>query len=381
MNLRGGSREDAETQVRPVRRYGLVSTFPPTQCGLASFAAGLSRELMAMDARVDVVRLTDSLGSRSKVLPSLSEAVVTLNECDVAIVQHDYGLYGGPDGDEIIELVRKIEIPLIVIAHTVLVEPNNNQKRILELVVEASECTVVMSQVAKYRMFRHFNVNPAKIHVIPHGCNAFVSKPFAPSTDPPLLLSWGFFGQGKGFEWSIDAVMNLTNLTPAPQYILAGRTHPKVFAAEGETYRNMLKLRVAANGVSSSIIFDDAYKDQRSLATLIHRATAIVLPYDSSDQVSSGVLVEALASGKPVIATDFPQAVELLSGGAGLIVPRRNPDALEGAFRRIFTEPGLAEEMALEATRIGPQFDWRTAALSYAKIADRLVGASEVEHV
>ena len=368
MDPEGYPCEDGEKRVGRGRRYGLVSTYPPTQCGLASFAAGLSRELVAMDSRVAVVRLTDSLKPRSKVLPSMSEAIHTINQCDVAIVQHDYGLYGGTDGAEIIDLVREIDIPCIVIAHTVLAEPNENQKKILEFLVEVSACTVVMSEVAKHRMCRHFDVTPTKIQVIPHGCDAFVSKPIAPSTDRPLLLSWGYFGRGKGFEWAIDAFSSLKVFSPAPLYVLAGRTHPKVFAAEGEKYRSMLKARVADRGVSSSVIFHDEFKDRRGLANLIRQATAIVLPYDSSDQVSSGVLVEALASGKPVIATDFPQAVELLSSGAGLLVPRGDAVALEGAFRRVLTEHGLAQQMALEAARIGPQFEWRTAAMSYAKI-------------
>jgi len=133
----------------------------------------------------------------------------------------------------------------------------------------------------------------------------------------------GLLGPGKGIEWAIDALAQLRDLKPRVKYIVAGNTHPKVFEYEGDVYRNMLIQRAKNRKVD--VEFDPEYRSLASLARLISEASIVILPYDSPDQVTSGVLVDAIAAGRPVIATAFPHAVELLSTGAGIVVPRQDP--------------------------------------------------------
>jgi glycosyltransferase involved in cell wall biosynthesis len=139
------------------------------------------------------------------------------------------------------------------------------------------------------------------------------------------LLTWGLLGPGKGIEWAIDAVADLADIRPRPTYVIAGATHPKVHAQSGESYREMLASRAAASAANGSVFFDDEYRDLRSLMDLIRSADLVVLPYDSQEQVTSGVLVDAVAAGRPVVSTAFPHAVELLASGAGIVVPRGDP--------------------------------------------------------
>jgi glycosyltransferase involved in cell wall biosynthesis len=180
-------------------------------------------------------------------------------------------------------------------------------------------------------------------------------------------------GEGKGIEWAIDAMAQLKDVRPRPRYLIAGRTHPKVAALEGERYRDMLIRRSWATGVAASVTFDDSYRDVPSLTRLIQRAAVVVLPYDSRDQVTSGVLVDAIAAGRPVVATAFPHAVELLSSGAGLVVPHENPAALAHALRRVLTEPDLSADMTEEAERLAPQLGWQAVARRYAHLAAQVV--------
>jgi glycosyltransferase involved in cell wall biosynthesis len=135
----------------------------------------------------------------------------------------------------------------------------------------------------------------------------------------------------------------------------------------------MLVARTWANGVAPSVTFDAAYRDLPSLTRLVQDATVVVLPYDSQDQVTSGVLVDALAAGRPVVATAFPHAVELLSSGAGIVVPHRDATALGAALRHVLTEPGLGASMAREAARLAPAFGWPAVARQYAALADLLI--------
>ncbi len=367
------------------RAYGVLSTFPPTACGLATFAAALTDALLATGAAVGIVRVADGptpsdpriIGELDNGEPaSVTEAAGNLSRCDVAIVQHEYGLYGGPDGDEVVDILRGLTVPSIVVAHTVLLEPTDHQRAVLEAVAAAAGALVVMTDAARQRLCRRFDVDEAKVTTIAHGATVPAPRPPTrrrPSSTRPLLLSWGLLGPGKGIEWAIDAMAELHDLEPRPRYVVAGRTHPKVVAFEGESYRKMLLKRTWVNQVAASVKFDATYRDLRSLTQLIQDAAVVVLPYDSHDQVTSGVLVDAVAAGRPVVATAFPHAVELLSSGAGIVVPHRDPAALAAALRRVLTEPGLAGAMAAEAARLAPSLGWPAVAEQYAALADHML--------
>lgn len=363
-------------------RFGVLSTYPPTACGLATFSAALARGLRANGADVGIVRIADESGpSPDDVIGellngsprSVAAAARTLNGSDVAIVQHEYGLYGGRDGDEVVDILGHLEIPSIVVAHTVLQRPTTNQRAVLERVAAAADQLVVMTEGARDRLLEGFDVDPGKVVIVPHGA---VVPPATSRIDPtsrPRLLTWGLIGPGKGIERVIDAMRSLQTLRPRPQYLVAGQTHPKVRLADGEVYRNSLIGRARANGVAGSVAFDDSYRDVASLNELVRTATVVVLPYDSKDQVTSGVLVDAIAAGRPVVATAFPHAIELLRTGAGLVVDHDDPDALEAALYRVLSEPAVAAGMAAEAARLAPAMSWHVVAASYLSMAGMLL--------
>ncbi|MHB8437080.1 MAG: glycosyltransferase [Acidimicrobiales bacterium] len=368
------------------RVYGILSTYPPTPCGLATFTAALASGLEANGAVVGVVRVADgTTSSDPRVLAeldhdvpaSVTKATAALSRCDVAIVQHEYGLYGGADGDEVLDILYGLAVPSIVIAHTVLLDPTDHQQSVLEAVVEAASVAVVMTDAARQRLCGRFDVDASKVTTISHGAATPAPRHRVGRSSRPGLLSWGLLGRGKGIEWAIDAMADLKDLRPRPRYVIAGRTHPKVLALEGEAYRNMLVERTRSKGVAASVTFDAEYRDLPSLTRLIQDAAVVVLPYDSRDQVTSGVLVDAIAAGRPVVATAFPHAVELLSSGAGIVVPHGDATALGVALRRVLTEPGLAASMAGEAARLAPGLGWPAVAGPYADLAEQILTARE----
>ena len=161
----------------------------------------------------------------------------------------------------------------------------------------------------------------------------------------------------------------LGDLNPAPHYRVVGQTHPRVLEQHGEQYRHALTARADRLGVSESVRFDARYLDRTDLNTVIRQADVVLLPYDSREQVTSGVLIEAVTAGKPVVSTAFPHACELLSGGAGIVVQRQDPAGIADALRRVLTEPGLAAAMAAEASRIAPDLLWPAVAEQYREVA------------
>ena len=324
----------------PTRSFGILSTFPPTACGIATFSAALSAGLVANGATVDVVRIgaapeiedplvVASLGDGTR--DRFAAAAGVLNDSDIAIVQHEYGIYGGADGADVVAVLDALTVPTIVVAHTVVRNPTSNQRLVLERVCDAADAVVVMTDSARVRLAREYDVDASKIGIIPHGAATPLTEPPSATAQGshrgPRLLTWGLLGPGKGIEWAIDAVASLADLRPRPNYLVAGATHPKVLARSGEAYRQMLLTRSWSSGAAPFVSFDDTYRDLAALTELIASADLVVLPYDSQDQVTSGVLVDAIAAGRPVVSTAFPHALELLRqrcrAGRAAARPRR----------------------------------------------------------
>jgi polysaccharide biosynthesis protein PslF len=357
--------------------FGILSTYPPTPCGLATFSAALANGLTANGADVSVVRVSDGPPSASTPVigelvngspASVAACAELLNLSDVAVIQHEYGIYGGVDGDEVVDVIDGLRVPSIVIAHTILKDPTPHQRSVLEAIAALADQVVVMSEAAAQRLCRDFDVDRRKVTTVPHGAtiptNATVMR-----GGRPTLLTWGLLGPGKGIERVIEAMGSLNDLPGRPRYLVAGRTHPKVLAADGEAYRDARTEQARRSGVADSVCFDAGYRSVSMLTALVQSAAVVVLPYDSTDQVTSGVLVDAIASGRPVVATAFPHAVELLNSGAGIVVGHDDPDALASALCRILTQPRLAGAMAAEARRLAPEMAWPVVAGAYLKLA------------
>ncbi len=366
------------------RRIGFVSTYPPTQCGLATFTASLEDALTGTGPEQSViVRLLDRpvLGSPR---PSGAELVrgdhqgmaasaIRLNGCDAVIIQHEFGVFGGWDGDDVLRLLERLTVPAVIVLHTVLIDPTPHQREVLEAVVGAAGAVVTMGHAAHDRLRAAHRVDMRKVHIIAHGAPTAAPHRARPATGTPTILTWGLLGPGKGLEWGIDAMTRIGDIRPAPRYVIAGETHPKVVAHQGEAYRDGLTDQVHRLGLSDSVRFDPRYRDRAALAELVASADVVLLPYDSTEQVTSGVLIEAVAAGKPVVATSFPHAVELLGDGTGMVVAHRDPAAIADALRTVLTRPEVAAAMSAKASSTTAQLLWPAIAAEYRTLISGLV--------
>ena len=323
-------------RARSVLAIGFVSTFPPTKCGLATFTASLAGAL-SDEVRIGVVSCVDesgeTLGAPEVIgewvrgsAASLTAAVEALDDYDAVIVQHEFGVFGGPDGDDVLELLARLRPPAVAVLHTVLERPSPNQRRIIEELAGLVERIVVQSAVARDRLLAAHDVEPEQVEVIQHGApaNILPGQSRRAAGRRPTVLTWGLLGPGKGIEFAIEALAELRDLNPLPRYLVLGETHPNIVRRSGDAYRESLQALAVARGVDDIVEFDARYRRTAEVLAEIRNADVVLLPYLSRDQVVSGVLVEAIASGRPVVSTAFPHAVELLAEGSGIVVPHED---------------------------------------------------------
>ena len=367
------------------RSYGVLGPYPPTRDGLANYSQALLRSLVvpASGDRVGIVRVLDgSVGTSAPDVvghlhkqsrSSAPAAAAVLDAFDVVVVHHAFDVYGGRDGEQVLDVLQHLRAPVVTVLHTVRTDPTTHQMDVIRRLAAASDAVVVLSAAARKALVDCYRADPGKVRIIRHGVPITPGRPPSVTAGRPLILTWGLLTPDKGIEHLIDGLQVLRDLRPMPAYILAGRTHPRVEALHGETYRRALIQRARSIGMGAAFRSVGTYLDDAALAVLVHRADVVALPYNCRYQTSSPVLVEALAAGKPVVATRFPHAVELLSGGAGLLVPHEDPQAIGHAVRRVLTECGLSERMAARAALERTTHTWADVAGQYRQLCTQVM--------
>ena len=372
-------------------RILFVSTYPPTQCGIATFTRSLLLALAQVRgnaAGLGVARIRsrddDSISLDPEVVVEVSadsrswpmEVARAETSFDAVWIQHEFGIFGPDSGRRILDLCEASNRPLIATLHTVLLEPTRTEREIVERLAWRCERLVLMSQAARERLLSTHDVDPAKVTVIQHGAHEYRRIGIRNREARPVIATWGLLGPGKGLEWGIRAMAHLRHLRPLPRYHIQGATHPNVLSSEGEAYRDHLARLASKLGVTDMVTMSSDYLSPEQLARLMEEIDLVLLPYDSKIQVTSGVLVEALAAGLPVVATTFPHAIELLSEGAGRVVPHENPKAIAAALESLLTRPRAMRAAAMAARRIAPGLRWSSVARACELTANQAVANS-----
>lgn len=360
---------------RPVS-LSIISTYPPTRCGIGRFSHSLVRAITATApttsvgvARIaprpdgtpdDVVEVTFDPASPV----ARRTAARRVNAADVVALQHEYGLYGPNDGVAVVDLVQRIEAPLVSVMHTVRPSPSPRQREIIERLGSAG-VLVVLSHVARHQLLSAHDVDPAAVDVIPHGS---LWQPAPTPTGPRRrLISWGLLGPGKGIERALHALARV-DLDPPVTYDIVGQTHPNVLAAHGQEYRLSLQRLAERLELGERVRFHDRYMSDPELERMAAAADLVVVPYDNDEQVCSGVLTDAVALGRPVVATAFPHAREFAAQGCGRAVGY-DPVSMACAIEEMLTDESAYQAARAAATRISPSLSWPGVASAYLQLA------------
>jgi glycosyltransferase involved in cell wall biosynthesis len=303
---------------------------------------------------------------------------------DLVCLQHEYGIYGGKAGSHVLELLQHLTMPVITTLHTVLREPDLNQRIVMQKIAALSDRLIVMSEYSSRVLQDVFGVPGVKIDLIHHGIPDMpfvepdVYKKSLAIAGKSVLLTFGLLSPNKGFESVIQALPRILSRHKDVIYVIAGATHPQVRAREGDRYRLQLQAMAMALGVEENVIFHNRFFSPQEMASLVGSADIYITPYRYEAQAVSGTLAYAMGAGKAIISTPYWYAAELLADGCGALVPFEDPDAIAAAAIELLGNDAARQAMRKSAYIYGRQMVWNQVAQSYMRTFVR-AGASRMQ--
>lgn len=382
-------------------RTAILSTFPPRPCGIGTFASDVRTALLELPTidGVDSIVVIDQPTSpqRGDVLATVSQFVAgdyvraarLLGRLgvDVVLLQHEYGIFGGPDGEYVVSFARELEQPLVLSLHTVLSAPSPHQREVLATLCGLATRVLVMTETARRLLVDSDVCEDERIRVVPHGAPAVLGRrrselaagrrprTLAPTTGGYgqlatrfLLSTFGLISPGKGIETVLEALPDVIGRHPEVLYLIAGQTHPEVARRDGQSYRLQLERMVVDLGLEDHVEFDDRFLAIDELADLLAVTDVFVTPYRNREQIASGALTFALAAGCAAVSTPYWYAQDVLASGAGTIVPFADPGAIAEAICAYADDPLRLRAAQAEAARIGAGITWSAVGRATAEV-------------
>ncbi len=376
----------------PLRKIAFLGDYPPRQCGIATFTNDLRQAVSQRypDLQCPVVAVTDRLEGYDyppevrfeipeRELPAYGRAADFLNlaNVDVLSVQHEFGIFGGRAGSHLLATLSALRMPVVTTLHTILRNPDPEQRRVFEEIIRLSARLVVMSERGVEFLRDIYKVPEEKIDVIPHGI------PDVPFVDPnfhkdqfgvegrQVLLTFGLLSPNKGIENVLNALPEIVADFPNVVYIILGATHPNLVRDQGETYRLSLERLAEKNGVSKNVLFFNRFVGLNELTEFIGAADIYITPYLNEEQITSGTLAYSFGAGKAVISTPYWHAAELLADGRGVLVPFNDASAIARAVRHLLQNETERHAMRKNAYRLGREMVWSNVAHLYVNSFER----------
>jgi len=375
--------------MKSIQRVAFIGNHLPRRCGIAIFTHDLHRavSMACPDLETCVVAMTDP-GSNYDYPPAVRfqihdetigeyvQAAEFLNKAgfDVVCLQHEYGIFGGEAGGNIIELLSRLEIPIVTTLHTVLPEPTPVQRHVMRRIIDLSTKTVVMAEKG-YEFLRSVYDAPARrIEVIPHGIPDFPflethhAKAKLGFVGKTIILTFGLLSPSKGIVTVIDAMPAIIKSCPNAVYVILGATHPNLVRHQGEAYRESLTARVQELGIEDHVIFFNQFVGQATLLDFISMCDVYVTPYLNEAQMTSGTLAYSFGLGKAVVSTPYWHAKELLSDGRGILVPFGDAKAVGTEISGLLTNDVRRRSMCKRAYATSRSMTWTQTAKHYLAV-------------
>jgi glycosyltransferase involved in cell wall biosynthesis len=370
----------------PLQRVAIIGNHLPRRCGIATFTHELHRAISIARADLETCVVAMNDPGRSYDYPAAvqfqipddsilgyAQAADYLNAArfDVVSLQHEYGIFGGEAGAHIIELLKRLDMPLVTTLHTVLPEPTAPQRNVMDKIIAESTKIIVMAEKGREILRSVHAVSPHKIEVIAHGIPDF---PFLETnhakakfgfSGKTVILTFGLLSPSKGIETVIDAMPSIVEVVPDAVYIILGATHPNLVREQGEAYRDGLMARAVELGIQDHVIFFNQFVDQVTLLDFISMCDVYVTPYLNEAQLTSGTLAYSFGLGKAVVSTPYWHANELLNDGRGILVPFGDVAAIGSEIAALLTNDVRRHAMRKRAYAASRSMTWAQTSKRY----------------
>jgi len=372
------------------KKIAILGSYLPRQCGIASFTYDLFHSLCKNENDCSVIAVNDENQKydypeevryeiRQNNLDSNIRAATFLNQnqFDVVYVQHEFGIYGGECGKYIIQILKRLKMPVISTLHTILDEPSEAQAKVIKKIAGYSSKIIVMSEIGKKMLAEIYGVDLQKIEVIGHGIPDPVSfkyqnyKKTWGIRNKKVMLTFGLLSKSKGIETVINAMPAIIRKNPNIVYIIVGATHPHVLKSEGESYREFLKNLVAENHLENHVMFIDRFVSQNELFEFLQISDIYVIPYLSEKQITSGTLAYAMATHNAVVSTPFWHAKEALANGKGILFNWRDSSGLAEIVNNLLNDRLLLRKYKDKATAYALKFKWKKIGTQYLNLVSK----------
>ncbi len=380
-----------------VKEVAYVSTFPPRKCGIATFTADLVNSISHLNKlkeqkviSIDGRRLFKPVyggGVQHKIGRDFAEDYTLMAEflnhtaVNVVNIQHEFGIFGGENGEFIVNFLSKLKKPAATTLHTVLPNFEKKTKQVFDKIVDYSAAIVVLNNITR-SLVQQYGVPQRKIKLIPHGCPdlplipSLTVKPVLGLKNRVVLSTFGLLSKGKGIEYVIQALPELVKKEPKLVYYVLGVTHPQVKKNEGEAYRNMLLRMVKNLGLREHVKFLNRFLSKPELINYLQATDVYITPYLSPNQVSSGTLSYALGAGKAVVSTPYLHAKEALGEGRGAFCRFNDSESIAEKVSEIIENKLYRESLERSAYRYSRKFTWPLVAKKYLTLFDELTRQS-----
>ena len=371
----------------PIKRVAFVGNSLPRRCGIATFTTDLQQAVAAADIETSIVAMTNH--GHSYVYPDVvcreiqddrMEQYVSAAQFlngggfDAVSLQHEFGIFGGDAGGNILATLSRLKMPVVTTLHTVLAAPTSAQRQVMNRLVQLSTRLVVMAERGRDLLATTYQVPADKIALIPHGIPDMpfeepeLAKAKLGFADRSVILTFGLLSPNKGIEIVIDAMPKILRQCPDAVYVVLGATHPNLVRQEGEAYRLSLQARADALGLGDHVVFLNQFVERPTLLDFISMCDVYVTPYLGAAQMTSGTLAYSFGMGKAVVSTPYCHARELLADGRGIIVPFGDAAATGDAIAGLLVDDGRRLAMRERAYQCGRAMTWQQTAANYVDV-------------
>lgn len=377
----------------------IISSYPPRECGIATFSIDIVKsiqkvfgdtlpiEVCALQHRENEFNYPNEVRytldtSDVNAIRTFANQLNERNDIGLVCLQHEFGLFGGTNGNYILTLLLTLNKPVMTIFHSVIPEPNPHIKKVVCAIANLSEKIVLLTKNSQKALAKYYHIPKSKTVIIPHGIHVMaweqkeVSKKKYYHSGKTILATFGLMSENKSIETVLYALPKVIAKHPRTNYLIIGKTHPEVLKTEGERYRNKLQSLVKELKLEAHVIFINEYLELDQLLEILSMTDIYVFTSKDPNQAVSGTLVYAMSCGCAIISNPIPHAKEILKNNKGVLLKKfSKTERFQKAILDLLENKQEMIAMAKKAFVSSFANSWENVAIQYGllfgEIADR----------